>query len=147
MDAPPQAQPRWFHLTLRRVVIALLAIEGLLWLSERFPWLRWTMQITVAAVGVAMLLTLVCLAVAEIRRFHPTPDRFVFLLLAVEVLLWLSERFYWVGWHKGYAVLTAVAAVTLGWQTSRGSVVSRRLCQSMGQGVRRQKSTVLVADN
>ena len=33
------------------------------------------------------------------------------LLLAVEVLLWLSDRFGWLGWHKGYAVLTGVAVV------------------------------------
>ena len=45
------------------------------------------------------------------RRFHLTPGRFVIGLLAVEVLLWLSERFGWLGWHKGYAVLTAVACV------------------------------------
>ena len=32
-------------------------------------------------------------------------------LLAVECLLWLSERFGWLPWHKGYAVLTAVASV------------------------------------
>ena len=24
-------------------------------------------------------------------------------------LLWLSDRFGWLGWHKGYAVLTGVA--------------------------------------
>jgi len=45
------------------------------------------------------------------RWFHPTPGRFVFTLLAVEVLLWLSERFGWLGWHKGYAVLACVASV------------------------------------
>ena len=27
------------------------------------------------------------------------------------MLLWLSERFGWLGWHKGYAVLTGVAVV------------------------------------
>ena len=27
------------------------------------------------------------------------------------MLLWLSERFGWLGWHKGYAVLTCVAVV------------------------------------
>jgi len=47
----------------------------------------------------------------QARWFHPTPDRFVLLLLAVECLLWLSERFGWLGWHKCYAVLTAVASV------------------------------------
>ena len=40
-----------------------------------------------------------------------TPDRFVIALLVVECLLWLSERFQWPTWHKGYAVLIAVAAV------------------------------------
>jgi hypothetical protein len=48
---------------------------------------------------------------ARVRRFHLTPGRFVLLLLAAEVLLWLSERFGWLGWHKGYAVLTCVAVV------------------------------------
>ena len=42
---------------------------------------------------------------ARPRWFHPTPGRFVLVLLAVEVLLWLSDRFGWLGWHKGYAVL------------------------------------------
>ena len=31
--------------------------------------------------------------------------------MAVELLLWLSDRFDWLGWHKGYAVLTSVAVV------------------------------------
>ena len=48
---------------------------------------------------------------ARVRWFHPTPGRFVLALLAVEVLLWLSERFGWLGWHKGYAVLTCMASV------------------------------------
>ena len=47
----------------------------------------------------------------RVRWLHPTPGRFVLALLAVEVLLWLSERFGWLGWHKGYAVLTCVAVV------------------------------------
>ena len=50
---------------------------------------------------------------ARIRWFHLTPGRFVIGLLAVEVLLWLSERIGWPGWHKGYAVLTGVASVGL----------------------------------
>ncbi len=51
---------------------------------------------------------------ARVRWFHLTPGRFVIGLLAVEVLLWLSERFGWLGWHKGYAVLTTVAVVGVG---------------------------------
>jgi hypothetical protein len=45
------------------------------------------------------------------RWFHPTPDRLVLVLLAVEGLLWLSDRLGWPEWHKGYAVLAAVASV------------------------------------
>ena len=45
------------------------------------------------------------------RRFRITPGHFVLALLALEVLLWLSERFGWLGWHKGYAVLVCVAVV------------------------------------
>ena len=48
---------------------------------------------------------------ARIRWFHPTPGRIVIALLAVEALLRLSERFGLLGWHKGYAVLTAAAVV------------------------------------
>ena len=48
---------------------------------------------------------------ARARWFHLTPGRFVLALLAVEVLLWLSDRFGWLAWHKGYAVLVAVAVV------------------------------------
>ncbi len=57
----------------------------------------------------------------SVRWYHLTPGHFVIALLAVEVLLWLSERFGWLAWHKGYAVLTAVAGVgvamlvMLGW--------------------------------
>jgi hypothetical protein len=49
----------------------------------------------------------------SVRWYHLTPGHFVLALLGVEVLLWLSERFAWLGWHKGYAVLTGVAAVGL----------------------------------
>ena len=58
---------------------------------------------------------------SRVRWFHLAPGRFVLALLGVEVLLWLSERFGWLGWHKGYAVLTGVATVgvamvlMLGW--------------------------------
>jgi hypothetical protein len=50
-----------------------------------------------------------------------TPDRLIVGLLFAELLLWLSERFQWPAWHKGYAVLAGVAVlaatlvVTLAW--------------------------------
>jgi len=45
------------------------------------------------------------------RWYRLTPGRLLVVLLAVEGSLWLSERFQWFGWHKGYAVLTAIGAV------------------------------------
>lgn len=47
----------------------------------------------------------------KLRWFRPTPGRFLLVLLAVEGLLWLSDWLRWPAWHKGYAVLTAVAVV------------------------------------
>ena len=48
---------RWYRLTSDRLVLLLLAVEGLLWLSERFQWFPlnehkgWTVLIVVASVG------------------------------------------------------------------------------------------------
>ncbi len=47
----------------------------------------------------------------SIRWYRLTPDRFVIGLLVVEGFLWVSDRFGWLPWHKGYAVLTAVVLV------------------------------------
>jgi hypothetical protein len=47
----------------------------------------------------------------SIHWFHVTFGHCLAALLIAEGLLWLSERFGWLPWHKGYAVLTAVAAV------------------------------------
>ncbi len=44
-------------------------------------------------------------------RFCPTPTWLILALLVVECLLFLSDRFHWPTWQKGYAVLIAVASV------------------------------------
>src|SRR5271157_5695768 len=55
------------------------------------------------------------------RWFQLNSDRLVVGLLVAESLLWLSNWLGWPRWHKGYAVLTSVAAfgvvliVTLLW--------------------------------
>jgi hypothetical protein len=49
----------------------------------------------------------------SVRWHHPTPDRLIVGLLAVEGLLWLSDHLGWPAWHKGYAVLAAVATVAV----------------------------------
>jgi hypothetical protein len=47
----------------------------------------------------------------KLRWFRLTPDHCLGTLLVIEGLLWLSNRLGWPPWHKGYAVLTAVAMV------------------------------------
>ena len=49
----------------------------------------------------------------KLRWFQPTPGKLLIILLAVEGVLLLSERFKWFGFnqHKGWTVLIAVAAV------------------------------------
>ena len=48
---------------------------------------------------------------ARIRRFHLTPGHCLLALLAVELLLFLSQSFRWL--PEGWPVLLAVAAVAL----------------------------------
>ena len=50
-------------------------------------------------------------AFGKLRGFRLAPYHCLATLLAVEGLLWLSNRLGWPAWHKGYAVLAAVAAV------------------------------------
>ncbi len=45
------------------------------------------------------------------RRFRPKPSWLVLGSLATTGLLWLSNWLCWPPWHKGYAVLSAVAGV------------------------------------
>ena len=49
------------------------------------------------------------------RWFYPTPGRLLVVLLAVECVLLLSERFQWFAFNekKGWTVLIAVAVVGL----------------------------------
>lgn len=49
------------------------------------------------------------------RWYHMTPDRVVIAFLAVEVLLWLFDRFHWFGFNKDkdWTVLIAVATIVV----------------------------------
>jgi hypothetical protein len=46
---------------------------------------------------------------AASRWYSLTPDRLIVGLLTAECLLWISDRLGWPTWHKGYAVLSAIA--------------------------------------
>ena len=47
------------------------------------------------------------------RWYYPTPGWLVLGSLAVTGLIWLSNWLEWPAWHKGYAVLAAVAGVSV----------------------------------
>ena len=79
---------RWFRPTPGRLVLlVLLAVEGLLWLSERFQWFAfnqhagWTVLIALAGVGVFLLLMLSWYVLALVFRW-----RFQFSILWLLVL-------------------------------------------------------------
>ena len=99
MTAP--SDNRWYRLTPDRIVIGLLVVEGLLWLSEWFPWLdlnryqSWTALIAVATVGVAMLLMLVGLLVSLFFRLRFQFSIRTLLALTVAVAIpfsWLAVK-------------------------------------------------------
>jgi hypothetical protein len=86
--AVPQPKLRWYRLTPDRLVVGLLAVEGLLLLSEWFRWFPfnqhkgWTVLIAVASVGVALLAMFVWLAASLLFRW-----RFQFTIRALLVLV------------------------------------------------------------
>jgi hypothetical protein len=94
-----ESKRRWYRLTPDRLILGLLAVEGLLLLSERFRWFAfnqhkgWTVLIAVAAVGAAFLVMLLWLAIALLVR-----RRFQFSLRALFVLtVAVAVPFSWLG--------------------------------------------------
>jgi hypothetical protein len=84
----------WYHLTPDRFVMGLLAVEGLLWLSGRFPGLAkgWPVVIALATLAVAVLLMLVWFAVALIFRRRvqfSIRSLFVLMLTVAAAFGWL----------------------------------------------------------
>jgi hypothetical protein len=101
MNAFSDPPTRWYSLTPERSVIALLAAECLLWLSERFHWFGFSQYkgLTVAAavglVCLALLLMLLAFAVSWCfrRRFQFSIRSLLLLTLAVAMLCsWLAVR-------------------------------------------------------
>ena len=84
--APPKR--RWFHITPDRIVVLLLAVDGVLFFSERFRCFGfnenkgWTVLIAVTSVGLALLVLLVGLAGSMVLR-----GRFQFSLRSLLVLV------------------------------------------------------------
>ena len=97
----PTPTERWFHLTPDRLILGLLALEGLLFLSERFHWFAfndhkgWTVLIAVEGVGFAMLFMLVSFAAGLLFRC-----RFQFSIRSLLVLtLAAAIPCSWLSWE------------------------------------------------
>ncbi len=97
--AAPQPKLRWYRLTPDRLVIGLLAVEGLLLLSEWGGWFPfnqhkgWTVLMAVAAVGLTFLWMLLWFAAALIFRcrFQYSLRSLFLLVLAVAIpCSWLA---------------------------------------------------------
>jgi hypothetical protein len=88
--AEPSRRPRWYRLTPDRLVLALLAVEALLVLSECFGWFAfngqtWTVLIALAAVGAILLLMFLWLIAALLFRWRFQYGLRSLLLLTVAV--------------------------------------------------------------
>jgi len=92
-DVSQEKLRRWFRVTPDRVVLALLAVEGFLLLSERFGWFAfnrqkgWTMLIDMASVAAALLLMLLWFMASLVfrRRFQFSIRSLLLLTLAIAV--------------------------------------------------------------
>ena len=86
-DMTDPTPTRRFRPTPAWLVLALLVVEGLLWLSERYEWFwfnekkGWTVLIAVAVVGVALLVMLLWFIASLLFRW-----RFQFSIRSLLVL-------------------------------------------------------------
>lgn len=118
---PAKPERRWCNLTPDRFVFGLLLAVCALWLSERFQWFGfnqhkgWTVLIAVAAVGAAMLLTLLWWLASLIFRW-----RFQFGIRSLLLFVLVSSpAFGWLGIEMKQARRQAEALVAirnLGWE-------------------------------
>ena len=95
----PASRPRWYRLTPDRLLSALLAVEGLLWLCGHYRWFwfnhhkGWAALIAVAAVGAFLLLMLLWLVAAALFRWRCQYSIRSLLILTVAVAVpcsWLA---------------------------------------------------------
>ena len=103
---------RWYQPTPGRLLVALLAVEGVLLLSEWFGWFAfnrqtWTVLIALAAVGATLLVMFVWLVVALLFRcrFQFTLRSLLVLTVAVAIpFSWLAVEMKWEREQKAAAM-------------------------------------------
>jgi len=100
-EVSEEARRRWFRFTPDRCVLGLLALEGLLLLSQWFRWFPfnqhkgWTVLICLAMVGVALFLMFLWFLAALIFRLRFQFSILSLLLLVVVVAVpfaWLETK-------------------------------------------------------
>jgi Leucine-rich repeat (LRR) protein len=105
-DQPTNPNPklRWFNPTPGRLLVILLAVEGVLLLSEKFQWFGfnehkgWTVLIAIASVGVTMVFMLLWFILALIFHWHFQFSIRWLLVLTVVVAIpcsWLAVEMRW----------------------------------------------------
>ena len=79
-----EPKSRWFHFTPGHLILGLLAVEGLLLLSERIPLFPkgWAVLIAIAAIAVVVLLMLLWWLASILFRW-----RFQFSIRSLMVLV------------------------------------------------------------
>lgn len=97
----PKPNRRWLRFTPDRLILGLLAVEGFLWLSERFRWFPfnehkgWTVLIAVVSVGVAFLVMLLWFVASLLCRWRFQFSIRCLLVLVVVVAIpcsWLAAE-------------------------------------------------------
>ena len=95
----PGSKPRWYRLTPDRFLLALLALELFLLLSQWFCWFPfnehngWTVLVALATLAAAVLFMLIWFRVnvAYRRRFQfSVRSLFVFVLICAGLCSWLA---------------------------------------------------------
>jgi hypothetical protein len=106
---------RWYHPSLDRLIIALLAIQVLLLMSERYHWFTlnenrfWALLIACGVAGVAVLVMLFCSITSFVFRWSP---RFGVRSLLLSVLV-VSVPLGWIAWEMERATRQREAIAAL----------------------------------
>jgi ABC-type multidrug transport system fused ATPase/permease subunit len=93
----PNPKRRWFYPTPGRLLVVLLALEGILLLSERFQWIPtgWSVLIASASVGITIVLMLLWFIFALIFhwRFQFSIRSLLLLTVIVAILCsWITMQ-------------------------------------------------------
>ena len=123
-NEPATQKLRWFHPTPGKLLVVLLAVEGLLLLSERFKWFGfnehkgWTVLIVVAAVGLFLLLMLLWFIAGLLFRWRFQFSIRSLLLLTLAVAIpcsWLAVELKWARKQKEMVEAVVKATGTVGY--------------------------------